>query len=310
MASFKQRLIKIKSAMAKTEKAKQEERKRLLKIHLAIVSGRWIWTALFGISSLVAVLMERFGETPVFAKHLVSQNIGFYLILVFLVIYNFSFWLYLRKKEKCTWQGLNILKYLQAGCDLVLATFLFHLIGGIDNPVFLIYLLPFFVATILFGRTGVLLMTSLIIVSSILVVFAEHFNIISHRFRYLVDVRIYGNLPVAFYFIITFGLSLFGGAIFAAFLADVLNKREKDLKEKTSQLEDANASLEIRVRARTREFSELAGSLEAQVKERTKEIQWRMTELERFNKLALGREAKVAELEEKRRLLKKELRNL
>jgi len=309
MVGFRQRLSKI-TATAKTEEAKREEKERLLKIHSGIVKGRWIWTALFGMSSMFVVLMKKFYPVPTFTPHIISQNVGFYAILVFLIIYNLAFGLYLKRGGRCTWESLNVLRYLQVGCDLVLAACLFHLIGGIDNPTLLIYLLPFLVTAMLFGRIGVVAITTLSIGITVLITFLEHYHLIGHHYRYLFDIGIFGNLPLTLYFIITYTLSFFGGAVFAALLANVLNEKEKNLKEKTFQLEDANASLEIKVRARTRELSETTSSLEAQVRERTKELDGRMNELERFNKLALGREAKVAELEEKRRQFRKELRNL
>ncbi len=72
---------------------------------------------------------------------------------------------------------------------------------------------------------------------------------------------------------------------------------EEKVKERTSELEEARDILEIKVRARTKEFASMAESLEAQVKERTKELEEKVTELEKFNKLARGRELRFKELE-------------
>jgi C4-dicarboxylate-specific signal transduction histidine kinase len=84
-------------------------------------------------------------------------------------------------------------------------------------------------------------------------------------------------------------------------------KLEKEVKEKTRELEEAKAVLEIKVRARTRELEELAQSLEEQVKARTKELQEKVQELEKFQKIAVGREVKMIELKEELERLKKEL---
>ncbi len=61
--------------------------------------------------------------------------------------------------------------------------------------------------------------------------------------------------------------------------------------------------LEIKVKARTKEFQELAVVLEEKVKERTKELQEKIDEMEKFQKLTVGREIKMVEL-------KKEIKRL
>jgi len=86
-------------------------------------------------------------------------------------------------------------------------------------------------------------------------------------------------------------------------LADKFNLMIQRLKETQERLEDERTVLEIRVKARTRELEELAQTLEAQVKERTKELERRIKELEKFHRLAVGRELQMIKL-------KNEIKNL
>jgi nitrate/nitrite-specific signal transduction histidine kinase len=90
-------------------------------------------------------------------------------------------------------------------------------------------------------------------------------------------------------------------------LGDAFNKMAQELKAKTEALEEEKLSLEIKVKARTRELEELAKTLEEKVRERTKELQKRVEELEKFQKLTVGRELRMVELKKEIENLKREL---
>jgi len=90
-------------------------------------------------------------------------------------------------------------------------------------------------------------------------------------------------------------------------LATTFNEMIKDLRESHTALEESKKVLEIKVKARTRELRELAERQEEIIRERTKEIQERMEELEKFHRLAVGRELKMIELKEEIKKLEKEL---
>jgi len=92
-----------------------------------------------------------------------------------------------------------------------------------------------------------------------------------------------------------------------SFITQSLQKYFLNLLEAQEEIEIARGTLEIKVKARTMELEELTQGLEEQVKERTKELQVKVEELEKFNKLVVGRELKMVELKEEIAKLKKEL---
>jgi len=72
-----------------------------------------------------------------------------------------------------------------------------------------------------------------------------------------------------------------------------------NLTKKETELNEARTILEIKVRARTRELRELVEKQEGEIKRRTNELQARIKELERFQKLTVGRELTMVEIKKK-----------
>ena len=88
-------------------------------------------------------------------------------------------------------------------------------------------------------------------------------------------------------------------------LARAFNNMLEKINESYEKIEEQKDVLEIKVNARTRELKELSQGLEERVKERTKELQERLEELERFQKVTVGRETKMIELKKEIEELKK-----
>lgn len=89
--------------------------------------------------------------------------------------------------------------------------------------------------------------------------------------------------------------------------AKTFNKMIEELKISRLSLEEVKQVLEIKVQARTRELKELSEKQEEIIKEKTKTLQERIAELEKFHRLAVGRELKMIELKKEIKKLREEL---
>jgi len=80
-------------------------------------------------------------------------------------------------------------------------------------------------------------------------------------------------------------------------------------KNVQTEIAEAKEVLEIKVKARTKELETLAKNLEEKVKERTKELENKVAEMEKFQRLTVGRELAMIELKKEIKRLKEELEN-
>lgn len=132
----------------------------------------------------------------------------------------------------------------------------------------------------------------------------QYFCIIPFISFFKFDNPLYLNFN---YFIVTLSFALLAfvlSGFSANILTGLLNKRTTELEKIKNELEESKVVLEIRVRARTRELEEIANTLDEQVKERTQELQEKMTDLKRFQGLAVDRELKMIELKKDLKKLK------
>jgi len=94
-------------------------------------------------------------------------------------------------------------------------------------------------------------------------------------------------------------------SLFAFFQCLKHRKIVREFLKTKEKLKDSEKILKTKVKTRTKELEELAQRLKEESDKKTKELQGKVEELERFNRLATGRETKMIELKEEIKRLKK-----
>jgi hypothetical protein len=265
---------KNKAIFEEFETFKDEQEKDLWKIILVantfFLAGSFILMFVFeGILKLGVVSWYRYWI-------LVAGNLVVHFFLFLALIKNFKVWL---------------LKYILAiyGPLLVMG-WIFSTDPNYAKPIFLFTITVTSLFSFLFQDIKVLSLSGLVT----LILFGVLF---SHYLKIGAPITLYEICLVYLLYTVSLGFNFVNLKRNRFFLTELLQKR--------IELEDERLSLKIKVEARTRELKELAGSLEEQVKQRTKELQERIDQLQRFQKLTVGRELKMAELKKKIKELEK-----
>ena len=216
---------------------------------------------------------------------------------------------FLIKKQK-TASGVTHLYFGHEILELFLMTWIVYNMGGAEGIGAIFYLFIIVYGNIVLSKTKGLILSTIASFFYLSLVFLEYSGFLPFREFFPIEVSLYKD-PV--YLITTTPFILFAFYLIglaASSFTDLLKKRTMELEKTKEALEEVKTILEVKVKARTHELEELAAKREEIVEEKTRELREKVEELERFHRLAVGRELKMMELKAEMEKLKEELEKI
>ncbi|MBN1484492.1 MAG: methyl-accepting chemotaxis protein [Chloroflexia bacterium] len=190
---------------------------------------RWLiqlrWVAVFGVA----------------AASLTTELAGYrmltlppWLLVPFVLIYNTSFWFWLRRVKRCEpslprlERSLRWQAYLQAGCDMLAMILLVYLDGGIEYPLFYAPLLALMLSSLLLPRLGLFVQANLGAALFALMAVGEYLGWIPHLELLQQPFRqgLYRERPVVLAIVLSLALMLNLTAYLMSSLGQGLNRAE------------------------------------------------------------------------------------
>jgi len=224
------------------------------------------------------------------------------IFLVFIWFLLYFVYEHLMKKTR-TSKAIYDLYFRYNIIDILFLTLIIHYLGAAAWIGAIFYVLVLVTAGVIIPKKRAIILGLAALFSYSCLVLLEYFGVVSNRPLFLLEPNIFQSqsyvgaqimvLAAVFYFI----------AETAGTFSEMLRTKTRELEKEKQRVakayevaEQAREILEVRVEARTKELKKLVETREDTIEQRTKELQTKIKELERFQKITIGRELKMVEL--------------
>jgi hypothetical protein len=304
------------------------EKQQRIDVINGIIKVRWfIASIIIGLGFILKTKYFGGGWGVGFGTDILSVylKIGIFGAIVF--IYNFIFWLFMRSFgrqpiEKISDRFLRIMSFLQIIPDQIMFAVDFYFVGTVDTMAFMYFFLSLLFSGSLYRTRGIVLTSMLVGFLFTFICVIEYLGLIPH-FPTYPGVTFFGNLYILRSKIVSF-ISYIGIVTFASvFLSNLIRNRESRLRLQRDKLSEQTHILSVQTQELTQAHGEIQGALTRsdvarraatqardEMEKANLELKKNVDELEKFYKITVGREVRIAELKEKNKELEKEIKKI
>jgi low affinity Fe/Cu permease len=264
-------------------------------------------TSLFNVKLVLGIFIILISATALlrFVLKMPISYLIFILFLIWVLAYLFYYYYIQRRKSG---ENLCNFYFIKSLVDLFLITVAIHFLGGVEWIGAIFYLTVLSWASAVLSKNRVFVLSFVTVFFYLALALLEYFAFLPHAAPFGYSAGLYQNSVYISVQVLVLTIVLLFISQNYGTLANNFKGSRKRLLKSQEKLEEAKNVLEIRVQSRTRELRKLAESLEEKVNSRTEEAQARVDELERFQRLAVGRELRMVELKKEIKKLKEHLK--